>query len=209
MKRVVFDFDGTLLDSRQRHVIVLNDCLRLYGIEKADLSDYLAYKSNGFSTRAFLCENLMLSEELAKVVSGQWISMIEQDNYFEADQLYADTISTLQCLNNYMDLYLLSARSNESALRRQVEQFELKPFFNEVICVSPFNATAEKIRAVQRIKPCAIVGDTEVEYQVAQEMKIFGYLLNRGFRSKEYFDQRGISSNADLSRLNCLIEKLI
>lgn len=208
MKRIVFDFDGTLLDSRQRHVIVLNDCLRHFGVADVNPTEYLTYKANGNSTYSFLRKILMLPEELADKISKQWVSVIEQDVYLETDRLYADAISILQYCSNIAELYLLSARSNEAALHRQVERFGLKPYFCEVICVSPLNAVAEKTDILRRIKPCTIVGDTEVEYQAAQEMGIPCYLLNRGFRSKEYFAQRGITSNDNLSQLRCFLENM-
>lgn len=208
MKRVVFDFDGTLLNSRERHVIVLKDCLRFFGIFDANLDEYMIYKADGNSTYAFLCNKLMLSEDLADKISKRWISMIELDSYLAKDSLYMDAIDTLQYCSSIAELYLLSARSNGEELYRQVERMGLRDYFCEVICVSPRHATTEKINVLRRIKPCVIVGDTEVEYQAAQEVGISCYLLNRGFRSKEYFEQRGIGSNANLSQLKYFVENV-
>ncbi|WP_294340206.1 HAD family hydrolase [uncultured Clostridium sp.] len=206
MKKIVFDFDGTLLDSRRRHVVVLRDCLRSLGIVNMDLNEYLTYKADGNSTYSFLCKKLLLPEELSEKISKRWVSIIEQDEYLKQDILYEDSADTLKDCAKMAELYLLSARSNEEALHRQVESHYLKKYFQKVICVSPMKAVAGKLEALRMIQPCLIVGDTEVEYQVAEKMKIPYYLVHRGFRSEKYFSQRKIRSYENLNQLKKMLE---
>ena len=46
-----------------------------------------------------------------------------------------------------------------------------------------------------------MIGDTEIDYKAAIETGCNYYLLNRGFRNEDYWNELGIRSYKDLSEL--------
>ena len=56
---VAFDFDGTLLDSRNRHVVVMRDVLSQFNTD-LNIDDLIEFKSNGKNNIDFLISKLYL-----------------------------------------------------------------------------------------------------------------------------------------------------
>lgn len=202
MSAIVFDFDGTLLDSAARHTVVLEDCLREFGLSVPSLSDYLSCKADGMSTKTYL-RGLGLSDELCRAVSERWVMKIEQPEYLKLDHLFDDAVSALElCKRAGFALYLLSARQSEENLLKQVHQTGVAEYFDKVYCVSPANASAEKTQVVKSLRASMVVGDTEVDWKAAEAGGAACYLLNRGFRSVSYWQSRGVRTFGSLSMLS-------
>ncbi|KMW24248.1 HAD family hydrolase [Enterocloster citroniae] len=200
--KIVFDFDGTLLDSSKRHIQVLQDCLNQKGYNRYSLKGYLEYKADGYSTAAFLKEKLGFSNWQSEEVSRMWISHIEDLDYLRTDQLYYDAIPTLYaCLEHADILYLCSARQKEQHLMYQINQLELSNVFCEVFCASPATAVDEKEYFINRVQPDLVVGDSEVDFSAAKRSGVRSYILNRGFRSKAYWDKHKVKTYHSLDGL--------
>lgn len=207
MKTIVFDLDGTLLDSRKRHVILLQDILKEKNIIISDyvLDKYLDYKSNGFSTKKFLINECNLLPLVAEECSNLWAMKIEDPLYLCNDILYGDTLEVLFNLSSKYILVLLTARNSESNLRKQIYDLNIANYFQEVICVSPFKAREEKQNALSSLENVyMIIGDTEIDYYASLRVGTIFCALNRGFRSKSYWNNKGIQS---FSSLKQIIEK--
>lgn len=200
--RIVFDFDGTLLDSSKRHIQVLQDCLNQKGYNQYSLKGFLEYKADGYSTAAFLKEKLGFSNCQSEEITRMWISHIEDFNYLHTDQLYYDTIPTLcSCLEHADILYLCSARQKEQHLKYQINQLNLSNVFCEVFCASPATAVNEKEHFINRVQPDLVVGDSEVDFNAAKKAGVRSYILNRGFRSKAYWDKYKVKTYNSLDSL--------
>jgi len=204
MKKIIFDLDGTLLNSRKRHEVVLGDSISQYGmLPPKSISDYVEKKREGINTYCYLKEYLNYNDELAKRISEIWTQNIEQEHYLVLDKLYKDSIPCLETLRNSYDLILVSARKNQNGLFEQLQKLNIEHYFYEVICVSPVNAKEKKIEAIEKYKMqvCLVVGDTEVDYACAKYYFLPVYILNRGFRSQYYWDKKGVNSFYDLTSL--------
>lgn len=198
MKTIVFDFDGTLLNSCERHINVLNDCLLELGYNLLIGSDYLEFKCDGNSTIEYL-KNRGISENESRKISNYWIEKIENKNFLKADHLYSDAISALNiCKSKEYNINLLSARKNEQTLVEQVNALGIIRYFKEVVCVTPVNAVDEKTLALQKMNADILIGDTEVDFEAANRAGVFCYILNRGFRSEKYWISRGVKSFGSL-----------
>lgn len=210
MKRIVFDLDGTLLDSRQRHTTLLGDvCAELeIPITERMLEGYLPSKLTGVNTRRYLTQFCGFSEEESKQCSTLWEERIENWEYLTQDILYPDTIEILSTLKktDRFELILLTARKNKAMLMRQLDWLGILQIFSDVCCVSPAQAKAGKRNILKKLEHIScMVGDTEVDYSAAIYAGCPFYALARGFRGKNYWNEQGVESHDNLrSLLACL-----
>lgn len=195
MKKLIFDFDGTLLNSSSRHIVVLEDCLNDSGYFEFSLSDYLTFKAGGYSTFEYLRKRLNLSEDISEEISSAWVKNIEREYYLKKDFLYEDAVPTLRiCSEIGYQLYLISARKHESSLIKQLQNLKIISFFHEIYCVPNKNAADAKTAHINRVNADLVIGDTEVDWKAALKAQVPYYILNRGFRNKTYWDSLGVKS---------------
>lgn len=210
MKTIVFDFDGTLLDSRARHTILLRDVCEEIGLPltTAQYNSYLHYKREGYSTRKYLSQVCQVSTPIAEKCAKLWSERIELWSYLKYDALYSDSFETLKRLFDKFELYLLSARKNEEFLFQQLQELELLPFFQKICCVSPVDAGERKKEVVEKINDVAcFVGDTEADYAAAIHKGCVFYALSRGFRSEKFWGESNVRSYPDLGSLLSVCER--
>jgi len=206
MKKLIFDFDGTLCNSSERHVLVLNDCLSKAGYLDININDYLAFKAEGYSTLVYLKQVLGLNDEISRKVARDWVENIEKEEYLKKDTLYHDAVPTLdECIAQGFQLYLVSARRFESNLIQQIEHMGIDSYFCEICCVSPDKAAAEKAKQIKRIGADLIIGDTEADWKAAIEVNIPYYILNRGFRNQYFWYNKNVQSYDSLLYLGNFI----
>lgn len=198
---VYCDVDGTLLDSSARHVVLLRDLFRAQGLAwPAAAPDYLAYKADGHSTRAWLLE-AGLTEEQAADLAARWQERIETPPYLALDRAYPDAIPFLQAVRRQGNaVVLISARQDADALRQTLERCGLLPLVAELLVVLPVHAADEKAARLRgKINPGDVmVGDTEADINAARQLELPCYLLDRGFRSRRYWQRQGIESYGSL-----------
>ncbi|NHN60115.1 MULTISPECIES: HAD family hydrolase [Halorussus] len=135
-RRIVFDLDGTLLDTSHRHhylYCTLLDSLGS-GIEPLPKSRFWCRKRSGKSTMDLIRDDLSESER--EKFSNNWIDKIESQEYLSYDSLIPGTRPALEHLEDEFDLYLLTRRTNSANARRQVADFDLKQYFRRILVVS-------------------------------------------------------------------------
>lgn len=187
-KRIAFDLDGTLLDSRKRHEIVMTDILKKYEIE-LDTADLVSFKANGQNNIAWLLSK-GISESIAKKVNSEWIDLIEKSEYLRADFLYPNVIDVLQELSKENDLFLITARKNKENAYKQIKELGIEQYFSKVAVVDTCSETPSlKANELQNCRVDCFVGDTESDYKAAQivgcDFKAVGY----GFRSEKFWNK--------------------
>jgi len=199
----LLDLDGTLIDSARRHWVLMEKLLQKYCPDKAesfDAAEYMQYKADGHSGKQYLTEILHLDVTKAGEIQKEWQVHIEDEEYLALDRLYDDTIPFLEEQKEKGDTIIyLTARQNRQGLYASLDRLDIRQYASRVIVVDPRNAKAEKIAAAQELlqagEDLILVGDTENEYAVAQELQMPVYLLNRGFRSRKYWENHGVKEN--------------
>lgn len=180
---VAFDWDGTLLDSRKRHSLVLNDILKKLNIE-LDTSDLIDFKRNGYNNILYL-QSKGISQKLAKKIQQEWIAHIEDEQYLKTDILYDDAIKKL---NKYEECerILITARNKKDALFKQIESFNLTKKFNHIFVVQPGKKVAEqKAKILIENNAKLMIGDTKDDYKAAQIANIAFEYCPKGFHRKK------------------------
>ena len=201
MKTAFLDLDGTLLDSHERHTVVLEYALKKCHIYGCDLSNYLDYKANGNRTIDFLKEELYLDDDISQRVAEIWKLTIEEEKYLEIDTFYSDAVPFLNLIKEKgFKTIIVSARNNKDYLIDRIKISEINYLIDDIIIVSPFHAMNNKLNVFiqNKDKNSVCIGDTEVDYEAGKKAGILTYILNRGFRSKEYWDKKNIRSYCDL-----------
>ena len=204
----VFDLDGTLIDSKDRHFLLMRKILKEKGIsvpmnfEK----DFISFKVDGNSGINYLIKILDLNLQIAKDIFSEWIEHIEDDNWLKYDKLYDDSIKTCEkCVSNNQIIFFLTSRKNRQSLYVELERLRLNQYPTKVIIVDPVNAKNDKAVALRKIviehEKCIMVGDSEVDFHAACQANCQYYLLNRGFRNEKFWKRQGVNSFPSLEYL--------
>lgn len=182
---------------------------------------YMKYKADGRSGRQFLMDELKLDEKAAAKIMKQWTEQIELPEMLCLDELYEDSLTFLEKIRTPENqIIYLTARQNKELVIKQLEELKLNDYANEVIVVDPSHAKQQKTEEVRKLhkkyeddlkadRLCndskktdpIIIGDTENEYELAKELELPAYILNRGFRSREYWQARSVKSYVSLSEI--------
>ena len=183
-KNVAFDLDGTLLDSRKRHKVVLDDILKSYNIS-IDTSDLIEFKRNKKNNIEYLTYK-GLDYLTAKSIQEEWISNIENDKYLRLDILYPYTIDLIN-KHKGANLILITARNKKESVLKQLDSLNLSKFFKDIFVVpTSGNVAVKKAEILIKQNIDLIYGDTEVDYKAAKIANIEFIFCKNGFRSNRY-----------------------
>lgn len=211
----ILDLDGTLIDSSERHYRLMEMLLKAYVPDVLERKTFLPaafmqYKADGNSGKKYLLECMGIEEKKADCIMAAWQQRIEEEQWQRLDRLYPDTKKFLERIRQEgADIYYLTARQKETELFEELERLEIAEYPKEVKVVQPFHAFEEKKGFVKNLiasnnfseKQLFVIGDTENEYRLAKELLLPYGILNRGFRSKRFWDQKGIASYSSLEEI--------
>ena len=193
----VFDLDGTLIDSTERHWRLMESILAGHGIrcDNDFAADYMYYKSSGNSGKSYLTDVMCLDPDTAETIQKEWIESIEDEEWLMYDRLYDDALPTLNRLTG--SILFLTIRENRDGLIKQLKDLGLDKYRLEVL--SHKDKKSDVLIKIQG--EVLMTGDTEIDLAAAKEAHCGFYMLNRGFRNKAYWDRQGITSYEDLGCL--------
>ena len=182
---IAFDLDGTLLDSRRRHEIVMLDVLAKNGLE-IDTSGLVEFKSNGKNNLDWLLA-VGVEAEMAKKYNSEWINLIENPNYLKIDSLFPNVIDILERLSEENDLFLITARNNKEYAIQQIKNLGIYQFFTDVIVVNACSETSVlKSVELKKNKITHFIGDTESDYKAAMIANCRFSAVSYGFRNEVF-----------------------
>lgn len=192
----VFDLDGTLIDSSKRHYVLMKRLLVKEGIEIVSnfSKEFLGFKSDGHTGIEYLTNVLGLPKNKAKSIQDEWVDHIEDDSLLELDILYQDALPVLSKINE--EILFLTVRENKEGLETELGRLGLSKYNTEIIRHGESKATVLK-----RLDECIMIGDTEIDYQASIDKGCKSFILNRGFRSKKYWDSKNVLSHSSLLKL--------
>lgn len=199
-KRIAFDLDGTLLNSKDRHTLVMDTVLKEFGIS-LDTDDLLSFKSEGLNNIDWLLSK-GINKEVAARIQSRWIELVENAEYLAKDVLIDGVKDRLFSLSKRNELFLITARSNEKNANEQIERLGLTQYFTQIKIVRPGSeSTRTKSSFLIDNRIDMMVGDTETDYHAAINAHCEYYLLNSGFRSEVFWKSLGVNSYQDLNLL--------
>lgn len=198
----VFDIDGTLVNSKLRHSVLLKDILIKYGktIPANFEDDYINSKCSGLSTKHYLIKKLGLDEELSQRITVEWVEKIEKEEYLMLDELYDDSIPTLESLFKKNKIYFLSSRSQPSLLKQELIHLDIMKYADKLLISRPADGASGKAKYIKKLKDenadieILVIGDTEIDYKAAVSANVKYYILNRGFRNCDYWNNCNVKN---------------
>lgn len=190
-RRIGFDLDGTLLDSRNRHMVLMKDILYSKGID-LDVSDIVSFKADGYNNLDWLAVK-GVSTDKAEDINKEWISKIESKEYLQADKLYPDTIEMLRDLSARNSIFLITARRNKENALDQIHDLGITQFFDEIMVVpSGEKTTSLKSDFIKKKEIEVFIGDTEVDMNAAKIAGCEFEVRYHGFRSYTFWQQYNV-----------------
>lgn len=204
------DLDGTLVDSMRRQHELLLVAMREYGYEedteKVSFQVFADMKREGKNTKA-IAQSVGVDDPR---VLTYWGTHIEDVSWLEKDTFFEDALPFLYRLSKTYEVQILTARRNPYVIE-WVLNSPLGQYITKVVPVDPKDPikSKEDYLRTQPLKDSFLVGDTEVEYTLGKNLQISAYILNRGFRSKAFLEERGIPSSENLLKIDPLEVDLI
>ncbi len=195
-QKIAFDFDGTIIDSRQRHQKVMAIILQKYGFN-TDVSDLVDFKSDGKNNIDWLISKGIPFSQ-ADHINKDWIQLIENEEFLKSDSLYEGVVNTLRTLSENNDLYLITARNNKEGAMSQIQKSGISKYFSDIIIVPSNKNSAElKSKELRRLEIDVFVGDTELDFQASTMADCHFYAVSQGFRSKEFLKRNMVKKIFD------------
>lgn len=188
MKLIIFDLDGTLLDTGRGIVKSVAFTLKKMGLPIPNEDVCKSFVGPPFKKR-FL-ELFSTDEKTADAALT-----IFREEYGKGDVFWADHyVGMKECLENLREHYSLAVATNKSEIHAiaLLEKFDLARFF-DVICGSDMAASMSKEQIVAKAanklgvshKDCFVIGDSDNDANAATNlgMQFIGVTYGYGFKN--------------------------
>lgn len=204
------DLDGTLINSKQRHCILMKKILKK---EKLDHNfnekSYFQKKEDGMNNYNYLIKELKINKSQAKKICKKWVRHIEDIKYIKSDKLYHDTTDFLENIRkkNKNKIVFLTSRKKYINLILELKKLNIIKYADKIIKVSTKNAGKEKEKYINKFikknqhNSYVLIGDSEAEIYAARKSNISYFILNRGFRSEKFLENYNIKTYKNLETI--------
>jgi phosphoglycolate phosphatase len=198
---VFFDFDGTLVDVRERHYRTYRSALAPLGGRPLDPAAYWRRKRRGAPLAEVLAASGVAPGRREEFL-GRFLAEIEAPARLALDRLFPGAEATLAALAGRGDrLVLLSLRRSPEAFADQVARLGIGELFARVDA----GRTAEDGRVAKRRLieaasfdgPAAVVGDTEADMGAASALGLAPVGVTTGLRNRSYLLSAGAATVVD------------
>jgi len=198
MKSIFFDLDGTIIDISKRHyALYLNECIML-DKTPLKLSSYWKLKREKLPESQILqIDKKIEKNELKNILSWRQKN-IEKHPFLKHDTLFPNCKKILQNLSETYNMIIITSRTSPVQTKSQLKELGILTFFNNV-----YSLGKNKYESSLNLeKADLMVGDTEIDFSIAQKLKIPFIFAEYGIRSLDYM--KHFSNN----KINFQLKKL-
>jgi phosphoglycolate phosphatase len=192
---VVLDFDGTLVDVRERHDDTYRSTTEALRGRPLDAAEYWERKRRGQVWAGILAASGIAAADERRFLE-HFVAGIEAPERLRLDRLFPWALQALAALRRGGDrLVLLSLRRSASGLERQLGWLGIAGEFDHVRSGhSGASGKDDKLRLIRELgigPPAAVVGDTEADVLAATELGLPAIALASGLRDRSYLERLG------------------
>ena len=204
MKTTLFiDLDGTLLDVHARHYAVYATASQELGFEPLTSDAYWQLRRTGKSSADALGD---VPADVIERFAVMWLDRIELDENLALDQCYRGVLPVLERLSQRFRLALVTLRRDREALLRQLRSRRIYGYFSSVLSLTAYVRLSKADLVGQWAGPAIVIGDSEADIELAEEMGARCICLDWGLRSREFL--RDVGARAVVGSLDDLAARL-
>ena len=206
-KLIVFDLDGTLLDTLEDIRGAINYALAAWSVPKVDKNKIREYVGHGLRNALFTALNksgVLIPQEDLPLMVDLMLSCY-RNHPSDHTRPYDGIVDMLSFLmDDGFKLGVISNKSQELVVRiikdtlpsirfefiiGQCDQYPLKP--------DPESLLSMMERFSSDRNSTLFVGDSEVDYETAKNAGVRGIIVNYGFRTKKELEGKGIKDTVE------------
>lgn len=184
MGKIIFDLDGTLIDSRQRLFKLFS-----FLVPHSTLSyeEYWLIKGKGIGHKELLKNKFDFEDSDILFFHEKWMKFIEDDDYLKMDQPFPFATQTLINLKQKgFDLVLLTARQYSNKVEQQLINFNWLNIFSDILVTRQLYSKKELlIKSSHHKEAKMMIGDTGYDIATANDLNILSVGVLTGFHSLE------------------------
>lgn len=198
---LVFDLDGTIIDSRQRLHTLFQ---RLVPTSDLSFDEYWALKRNKISHENILAERFGFDSVAVEGFRSKWMALIESTELLALDTVLPGIQGALARLGQEATLHLCTARQFSEKAIAQLKRLNLLHHFSSVMVTGGVRSKSELVGAISTLGPDDwFLTDTGRDIRVGQALGMKTCAVLSGFlseaRLKEYNPDFIVPSVADFN----------
>ena len=180
---LIFDLDGTLIDSRMRLYRLFQ---QLVPASVFTFDEYWKLKKSRQSHHHILVNHFGLDSAAVDHFLSEWMKLIEAKEFLALDEPFPDINATLTRLGECATLHLCTARQCRGSALVQLERLKLLPYFDQFLVTGQKLTKEDLIR--QHVPDLSshdwIIGDTGKDIQIGKALGIKTCAVLSGFMSE-------------------------
>lgn len=197
-KLILFDLDGTLLDTEEGITKSIQYALRYMGREEEDLKKLRRFI--GPPLREKFIEIFGFSQEQAEVMLSAYRKRYALHGKYES-RLYPDVALVLDSLKKKGYMLALASSKNLTACMELLRHFDIDGFFDYIGGATDDGKISKKADVlkmtlerlgVEDVNQCILVGDTQYDAWGAQELGMDCLGVSYGFGAREELEKAGV-----------------